>query len=490
MIRSAPGSLGRRATSSAWSATFARSAPRSRRWSAWPSASWWRAPLAQLWPAAAAVPRGVAAAAGRGPARRRPARRSGLAGAAADPDVREPRGRRGASPIEDMVRAIRLPHGRFGEPAVYVGTVRDAGGPPVSGRARDRTRRGAFAVLAAGGSRRSRRAAREAARPGADGAADRAERRRRPVDRGAPRARRGHPQRGARVALSLPRLDAERSMREPSSVILEAAAALGRPDAVTARARAGDPRRGRARARCLPPGPAGALELRRRMPLGEAAWQRAWRSAPSARRRTGDGAGAIDLDRLAALRAQGGAGPARRHPRPDRRRGNCPGAHARAAHLGLGAARSAPVPAPLPARQPARPGRPRLRAEPARHRPARLRGARPPGGAGVLPGARRRFCARDSASRPGARRPTRSSSASSRNSSSSIRSRAGGARTGSASACAAMSTSCCRTTGSTRAAASWPRAHLRPPDAARAAARRPLALRAWPDRPHRRRRQA
>ena len=44
---------------------------------------------------------------------------------------------------------------------------------------------------------------------------------------------------------------------------------------------------------------------------------------------------------------------------------------------------------PLPARHRARPGRPCLGAEPAGHRPARLRGAPPPGGAGVLSGARR-----------------------------------------------------------------------------------------------------
>ena len=98
-------------------------------------------------------------------------------------------------------------------------------------------------------------------------------------------------------------------MREPASVILEAAAALGRPHAVTGAPGPVIPD-GAALARdAFRPARASALAHRRRMPLGEAAWQSgvalgAFGAPPHWR-----GAGAIDLDRLAALRAPRDPGP-------------------------------------------------------------------------------------------------------------------------------------------------------------------------------------
>jgi hypothetical protein len=128
---------------------------------------------------------------------------------------------------------MRLPLGRFGEPAVYVGTVREAAGVPfravrVMGLAErhlpavpredpvipDAVRARLLAAGAGG------------AVIGPANAGDRTIEALHALDGVIRNA-------GARVALSFSRLDADRSMREPASVILEAAAALGRPNAVT-----------------------------------------------------------------------------------------------------------------------------------------------------------------------------------------------------------------------------------------------------------------
>ena len=240
------------------------------------------------------------------------------------------------------------------------------------------------------------------------------------------------------------------------------------------------------------PARARALEHRRRMPIGEAAWQSgvalgALRRAAALARR------GRDRPRPAGRAARAaGPGPARRHPRAARRRGDRPGAHARAAHLALGAPRPAPVPAPLPARQRARPGRARLGAEPARDRPARLRGPPPPG--------RRRSSTRRTA-RASARATARSTPGASE--ADEVVERvfaefleqyplAGGAVRD-------EERERVRRDVHELLAYDWEHggpplrgrgAHLRPPGAARAAARRPLALRARPDRSHRRRRRA
>jgi hypothetical protein len=128
---------------------------------------------------------------------------------------------------------MRLPLGRFGEPAVYVGTVREAAGVPfravrVMGLAErhlpavpredpvipDAVRARLLAAGAGG------------AGIGPANAGDRTIEALHALDGVIRNA-------GARVALSFSRLDADRSKREPASVILEAAAALGRPNVVT-----------------------------------------------------------------------------------------------------------------------------------------------------------------------------------------------------------------------------------------------------------------
>jgi hypothetical protein len=77
----------------------------------------------------------------------------------------------------------------------------------------------------------------------------------------------------ARIVLSVPRLDVERSMREPASVLLEAAAALARPDAATGQPGAPIPDAVALRRDAFAPGRQAALDFRRLFPLGETAWQ-------------------------------------------------------------------------------------------------------------------------------------------------------------------------------------------------------------------------
>ena len=77
----------------------------------------------------------------------------------------------------------------------------------------------------------------------------------------------------ARIALSSARLDVDRSEREPSSVILEAAAALGRPTRSTGEAAAIIPDAAALRRDSFVPARETAAKFRRGRPLGEAAWQ-------------------------------------------------------------------------------------------------------------------------------------------------------------------------------------------------------------------------
>jgi RecB family exonuclease len=205
--------------------------------------------------------------------------------------------------VEDTVRTARVGRGRFGEPAVHVGTLRDAMSlpfravrviglaeghlpppphedPVVPDRLRQRLRVG---------------------RPGAAAprtAADVALAALHALD---------HVVRDARhaVALSAPRVDVARSQREPSSILLEAAAALGRPDRLTGQpARIPDLRALRRDA--FGPARRAALDVRRATPVTASAWldavARGGLGIPPAWR----AGAALDLDRIAALRAAPG----------------------------------------------------------------------------------------------------------------------------------------------------------------------------------------
>jgi hypothetical protein len=200
--------------------------------------------------------------------------------------------------IEESIQATRLVVGRFGEPAVYVGAVHDAVGL--------RFRAVRVIGLAEGHCPAVPRedpvipdVLRARLAPHTlPTAADRTLAALHALDRVVRDAE-------TRVALSAPRLDVERSLREPSSVILEAAAALGRPNAATGE-----------RARLIPdikalrrdaflPARRAALAFRSRMPLAEAAWQDGLALGALAIPARWLGVEALDLHHVAALRDAG-----------------------------------------------------------------------------------------------------------------------------------------------------------------------------------------
>jgi RecB family exonuclease len=105
------------------------------------------------------------------------------------------------------------------------------------------------------------------------------------------------------------RFDMERSQREPSSVFLEAGAALARPNAATGERGRDIPDSVALRRDAFAPARAAALRFRRATPVGEAAWQDAAAAGavdlPSHWRREG----ALDLGRVQALGETQTAGP-------------------------------------------------------------------------------------------------------------------------------------------------------------------------------------
>lgn len=208
--------------------------------------------------------------------------------------------------VEDRLLALRDARGRFGDPAVYVGTVEGAAGldfaavrvlglaegvlpsppreDPVLPERLRRALEGAGALL-------PRAEDRVAAQLHALLAAVRGARR--------------------EVVLSAPRVDLARTEREPAALFLEAAAALGRPSLATGLPAGAAPDGEALRRDAYAPARASAAGWRAAHPVGEAAWldrvargegalPPAWRADP-----------ALDLARVAALRAPvGPLGPA------------------------------------------------------------------------------------------------------------------------------------------------------------------------------------
>jgi len=169
--------------------------------------------------------------------------------------------------VEDTLLAARLPTGRFGEPAVYVGTVHGAVGLPF-----DAVR---VLGLAEGHLPPATRedpvipdSLRAQLGPAVASAADRVLQSLHALDAVVRDARR-------HIGLSFPRLDVERSEREPGAVVLEAAAALGRPHAVTGAPGAVIPDLPAVRRDAFGPARRAAAAYRRQAPLGDAAWQEA-----------------------------------------------------------------------------------------------------------------------------------------------------------------------------------------------------------------------
>ena len=205
--------------------------------------------------------------------------------------------------IEERLRGLRLRGGRFGQPAVYVGTVASAAGLEFSATRVLGLCEGVLPsqphedpVLPA-----PLRAALEQASPGR--VLPTAEDHVTAQVHGLFAAVQGARQ---RVVLSAPRVDIGRTEREPGAVFIEAAAALGRPDAVTGAPAAPVPDVKALRRDAFLPARAEGLRFRAVHPVGASDWlhrvarvapelPRAWIVEP-----------ALSLDRIASLRSRAG----------------------------------------------------------------------------------------------------------------------------------------------------------------------------------------
>jgi hypothetical protein len=203
--------------------------------------------------------------------------------------------------IEDTILTTRVPLGRFGEPAVYVATLASAVGLSFA----------AVRVIGLAEGHVPSVPREDPVLPDAlrvrlawalPTTADRALAELHTLDTVVRNA-------GTRVALSAPRLDIERSLREPSYVMLEVAAALGRPNSVTGEPGPVVPDSTALERDAFLPARLSAVERRRCTPLSEAASQDAvawgavgipprWRGVP-----------ALDLERIDALLRDEAAGP-------------------------------------------------------------------------------------------------------------------------------------------------------------------------------------
>jgi PD-(D/E)XK nuclease superfamily len=212
--------------------------------------------------------------------------------------------------IEETIAGLRLSAGRFGDPAVYVGSVMSAVGltfqavrviglaegrlpsipredPVIPDSIRAMLQTGASPVTNAWMTTAADRALDDLH------ALD-------TVIRGAQ----------TRIALSFPRTDLDRSQREPSSVLLEAAAALGRPNSTTGAPGQTIPDAASLGRDAFQPARVAAAAFRRAKPLSEAAWQdgvsRGELAIPSPWR----GIPCLDLPRIEQLRSLDGKGGA------------------------------------------------------------------------------------------------------------------------------------------------------------------------------------
>jgi RecB family exonuclease len=164
--------------------------------------------------------------------------------------------------VEETLIGLRLRTGRFGDPAVYVGTLSGAVGLPFAA-----VRVMGLAEGHVPSPGREDPVLPDAVRAalGAATSADRALAALHALDRVVRDTT-------ARIALSVPRRDGEGTERQPSAVILEAAAALGRPDATTGRHTLAIPDTVALERDSFVPARREMMVFRRAMPLGETAW--------------------------------------------------------------------------------------------------------------------------------------------------------------------------------------------------------------------------
>lgn len=147
----------------------------------------------------------------------------GLAPLCADPRCASLAGQEALGAVERVLAGLRVASGRFGDPAVYVGTIEGAVGLPFAAVRVMGLLEGVLPTQA-----REDPVLPDSVRsaiPEMPRAEDRVLAQLHALDRVVRDA--------GRVVLSTPRLDARRVEREPSSVFIEAAAALARPNSVT-----------------------------------------------------------------------------------------------------------------------------------------------------------------------------------------------------------------------------------------------------------------
>lgn len=210
-----------------------------------------RAPLASVWPALRSFLEEWLLQPGDGP-RVQALLDERLAGIASDAACGVLGGDEALQLIEDVVRAIRMPVARFGEPAVYVGHVHEAAGLSFQAVRVVGLAEGHVPPLPHEDPVLPDDARAQLAGPGCGGrsiappsAADRALGALHALDMAIRTAE-------SRVVLSAPRLDLDRSLREPAAVILEAAAALGPSQPGYRGDRLRDPGQRGPAARCVP----------------------------------------------------------------------------------------------------------------------------------------------------------------------------------------------------------------------------------------------
>lgn len=232
-----------------------------------------------------------------------------LAAITAEADCRALTGEEALRLIEGAVGSIRIPVGRFGEPAVYIGSVLETTGlvfraVRVIGLAEGHLPPLTREDPVISDSLRARLTI-----PAVEGrttlpptAADRALEALHAFDIVMRSA-------GARIALSTPRLDVVRSQREPSSVLLEAAAALGRPNSATGARGAVIPDFVALQREAFLPARRAARAFREHTPLGESAWQDGVAVGTLGMPARWSGSQALDLERIKALGDAEEAGP-------------------------------------------------------------------------------------------------------------------------------------------------------------------------------------
>jgi hypothetical protein len=208
--------------------------------------------------------------------------------------------------IEETLDQLTLPGGRFGEPAVYVGSVAGASGIPFRAVRVIGMCEGALPSVPREDPVLPQElltalAARVPAAHLVRSPAERALAQLHDLDRLVRDT-------SDVISLSAPALDGERTQREPSAVFIEIAAAVGRPDLVPGKPRAAYPGLGSLRRNWFEPARRESASFRAATPLPAAAWQdRVATGAPGNRRvavpSSWTAGPEVDLARLRALAA-------------------------------------------------------------------------------------------------------------------------------------------------------------------------------------------